>query len=154
MRGGYRFWVRPPAVTFETSLHPLYDFFNRRRSSVDLQVHGLLLVMRKPPEFRPHKTAAKNLLRPLPDSVRLDCHIALTELQFLEGPLRRVFFFLGHWISFGQSVVSTEGPDPESDWPSQSLPDSLSLGKHDTTFRLSFSNSTTCSNQNGSPRTM
>jgi hypothetical protein len=45
----------------------------------------------------------KNLLRPLPDSVRLDSHIALTELQFLGDPLRRVFFFLGHRVSFRQS---------------------------------------------------
>src|ERR1039457_7144718 len=49
----------------------------------------------------------KNLLRPLPGSVRLDCHIALNQLQFLEGPLRRVFFFLGHWISFRQSLTQT-----------------------------------------------
>ena len=53
--------------------------------------------------LRTQEITAKKLLRPLPDSVRLDCHIALTELQFLEGPLRRVFFFLGHWISFRQS---------------------------------------------------
>ena len=62
----------------------------------------------KTTRFRPQETAAKNLLRPLPDSVRLDCHIALTELQFLGDPLRRVFFFLGHRISL-QTVVSTEG---------------------------------------------
>jgi hypothetical protein len=29
--------------------------------------------------------------------------ITALAVQFLEGPLRRVFSFLGHWISFRQS---------------------------------------------------
>ena len=63
--------------------------------------------------FRPHKTAAKNLLRPLPDSVRLDCHIALTELQFSRRPASAGFLF-SRSLDFLQTVVNTDEPDPES----------------------------------------
>ena len=68
----------------------------------------------------------KKLLRPFPVSARVGLSVhALTELQFLEGPLRRVFFFLGHRGSFSSYVVGR----PESGWPRPSLPEYPSHSK-------------------------
>jgi hypothetical protein len=62
----------------------------------------------RPARLRPHETAAKNLLRPLPDSVRLDCHIALTELQFSRRPASAGFLF-SRSLDFLQTVVNKDG---------------------------------------------
>lgn len=49
---------------------------------------------RKSAAFRPQKTAAKNACVRCRILQEWDSQVtALTELQFLEGPLRRVFFF-------------------------------------------------------------
>ena len=60
-----------------------------------------------------------------------DCQItALTELQFLEGPLRRVFFFRSSGFL---QLLAQEGP--ESRRPSPSLPDYFSHGKLNATCK-------------------
>src|ERR1035437_8932658 len=111
MRSGYRFYIRPPAVTLDTRLHSLHDFFNRRQSSVDLQMHGLLLVMRKPPEFRPQNFSAKNscvrfrFLR----EWELQRYPLTQSFSFLEGPPPGGFSFC-YVIGFPSKVVNSEWP--------------------------------------------
>ena len=97
---------------------------------------------RKPPNSGRKKLPQKALAF-FEDSARVGIvQITAHAVQFLEGPPPGGFS-LSRSLDFLQTVVNKEGPDPESDWPSQSLPDSLSLGKRDTTFRLFEPNNTT-----------
>ena len=64
---------------------------------------------RKSAAFRPHKTAAKSSCVRFWILQEWDSHIAaLAELQFLEGPLRRVFFFRS---SEFLQLLAQEGPE-------------------------------------------
>src|SRR5712691_2916444 len=89
---------------------------------------------RKSAIIRPQKTAAKNSCVRCRILQEWDSQVtALTELQFLEGPLRRVFF-LDHRISFRW----LRGTGRESEWPRSSLPEYFSHSKRHATFKCFF----------------